>query len=181
MNVVREPDTDCDLSYRQNASGVIALLRFSTVGLLFDNFSRDCSGVTLADVDEFDSDSRSGGKIHVLGCDESNNSTDTSNCVGPLHTRWILDDDLMSLARCEPVASIPKARVDPDPATRAEAVGNAPEDWTDAPPQTEFEASCPECRSVTLHKMPDRSSFPGGFLVPTTHERADELRTKRAR
>ena len=79
------------------------------------------------------------------------------------------------------LARIPKSRVDPDPATRSEAIGNAPEDWMDAPPQTEFEASCPECRSVTLHKMPDRSSFPGGFAVPTTHERADELRTKRDR
>ena len=67
-------------------------------------------------------------------------------------------------------------RVDPDPATRAEAAGNAPEDWIDAPPRTEFDASCPECGSVTPHKMPDRSPFPGGFSVPTTHERADELK-----
>ena len=79
------------------------------------------------------------------------------------------------------LARIPKSRVDPDPATRSEAIGNAPEDWMDAPPQTEFEASCPKCRSVTPHTIPDRSSFPGGFAVPTTHERADELRTKHAR
>ena len=84
------------------------------------------------------------------------------------------------------LARIRKARVDPDPATRAEAVGNAPEraeavgdapeDWIDAPPRTEFDASCPECGSVTPHKMPDRSPFPGGFSIPTTHERADELK-----
>ena len=66
------------------------------------------------------------------------------------------------------LARIRKARVAPDPVTRAEAVGNAPEDWIDAPPWTEFDASCPECGSVTPHKMPDRSPFPGGFSVPTT-------------
>ena len=74
------------------------------------------------------------------------------------------------------LARVAKERVSPDPSVRAEAVGADAEDWQDTPSRLRFDARCPDCESTTLHKLPEHSSFPGGFAVPTIHERADELR-----
>ena len=74
------------------------------------------------------------------------------------------------------LARVANERVSPDPAVRAEVVDADAEDWRDAPSRLRVDAECPECGYTAPHKLPARSSFPGGFVVPTTHERADELR-----
>ena len=80
------------------------------------------------------------------------------------------------VCRTSHLAHVPADRVSPDPATRAEAVGDSPENWENAPPRLSFHAPCPQCGETTPHQIPkERYTFPGGFAVPTTHDRAEEL------
>ena len=78
------------------------------------------------------------------------------------------------------LAQVAKERVSPDPAVRAEAADADAEEWKDAPSRLQFDATCPECESTTPHKLPKRSSFPGGSDSMSVSTSFDRYRSRRS-